>query len=336
MTTIHNRKLNNLITNVFNHIPCVNLEKLLDTIQHKESYKLTTRKVNSRSTSSNLLKLFNCKQPIVNTPILSNTTEKIHKPLCSTFSTVKTTVPFDKIISKSPENVTSSNYITSSNHNTNNTTQADTHISSLSSFVNEDISIIENDIKDDYLSNIYFSSLSNSFYIQSNSDKTETLKQMKLDLITIFNKENYYKKYDYTLKHFKKIEADRIFAGNLPITIQMLKIYGDIMNVNVVYMENYNPLYITKYNPNNATCIIQKCNNKIYSLKHKTRFIRGDHFKSFLKIDNIYSTDALNKMKLTELQNIAYMKNLNIKQEGRVGKVNIKKDTLINNIVNCQ
>ena len=34
------------------------------------------------------------------------------------------------------------------------------------------------------------------------------LKDIKLDIITKFNKENYYKNYDYSTKHFKKSDAD--------------------------------------------------------------------------------------------------------------------------------
>ena len=55
----------------------------------------------------------------------------------------------------------------------------------------------------DYLSNTYFSSLSNVFYIMSNAQKTAELKDIKLNLINTFNKENYYKNYEY-LQIFQK------------------------------------------------------------------------------------------------------------------------------------
>ena len=35
--------------------------------------------------------------------------------------------------------------------------------------------------------------------------KNEMLKDIKLDIITKFNKENYYKNYDYSIKHLKNL-----------------------------------------------------------------------------------------------------------------------------------
>ena len=99
----------------------------------------------------------------------------------------------------------------------------------------------------DYLSNILFSSLSQLYYNLSELDQREELKTIKLKIITKFNKDNYYRNYDYSTKHFKKIDADDVFCNNKEITVNMLKIYGDVININVVYITNNDCYYITKF-----------------------------------------------------------------------------------------
>ena len=109
----------------------------------------------------------------------------------------------------------------------------------------------------DYLSTALLSALSPLFYNLPDNDKVDELKSTKLELITIFNKENYCRNYDYSTKHFKKIEADDILSNNLPITVNMLKIYGDILSLNIVYIFDNKTEFITKFNKSRATVIIE-------------------------------------------------------------------------------
>ena len=187
---------------------------------------------------------------------------------------------------------------------------------------------------DDYYSNAFFGYVSKIFNIANNEQKIQMLKTIKLDIITKFNKENYYKDYDYSLKHFKKSFADETFTSNEPITKNMLKIYGDIFNVNIVYLDNSSTEYITKFNKKNATFIFNDNGNTIESLMTIKNFIRGDICSNILGIDKIFKEDELSKLKLDQLQNIAKMRNLNIKKPGKTGKINIKKEELINIICN--
>ena len=198
---------------------------------------------------------------------------------------------------------------------------------------NNDIIVLKFKKLNDYLSNTYFSSLSNVFYIMSNEQKTAELKDIKLNLINTFNKENYYKNYEYSTKYFKKIDADNIFSNNLSISLFMLKIYGDIIRTNIVYHKNNEYIYITKYNLDYATVLICEKDDYIYTLTKKDgTFIRGIDLSNIIGVDVIPDKKTLEKMKLDKLQNIAKMRNLNIKKQGKVGKINITKDELIQKI----
>ena len=59
--------------------------------------------------------------------------------------------------------------------------------------------------KDDFLSICVFTAVSNIFNISPDTYKKQLLKDVKTDIIAKFNKEDYYKNYDYSIKHFKKI-----------------------------------------------------------------------------------------------------------------------------------
>lgn len=198
---------------------------------------------------------------------------------------------------------------------------------------NPDIIVLKFKKQNDYLSNCYFSSLSNLFYIMSNTQKNDELKEIKLNLINTFNKENYYKNFEYSTKYFKKIDADNIFSNNYSISLFMLKIYGDIIKTNIVFHSDKETIFITKYNVNYATVLICEKDDYIYTLTKKDgNFIRGTFFIDILEINKIPNKESLEKLKLDKLQNIAKMKNLCIKKQGKVGKINITKDELIQKI----
>lgn len=183
----------------------------------------------------------------------------------------------------------------------------------------------------DYLSTILLSALSPLFYNLPDNDKVDELKSTKLELITIFNKENYYRNYDYSTKHFKKIEADDILSNNLPITVNMLKIYGDILSLNIVYISDNKTEFITKFNKSRATVIISETKSKVYTVTHSSpnKFLRGSDCEKILNVNTRFSKCTLESKKLDELQNIAKMLNLDIKKPGKTGRVNIKKEELI-------
>jgi hypothetical protein len=181
----------------------------------------------------------------------------------------------------------------------------------------------------DYLSKILFSSLSQIFYSMTEHEQNEELKTIKLNIITEFNRDNYYRNYDYSTKHFKKIIADDTFSNNKIITVNMLKIYGDILNINIVYITNNICSFITKFNINRLTIIISDYNNFVYTVNFDDTFLRGNMCSNILEINKKYSKSTLEQMKLDVLQNIAKMYNLDIKKQGKCGRVNVKREELI-------
>ena len=193
------------------------------------------------------------------------------------------------------------------------------------------LNILSINKNNDYLSTILISALSPLFYNLPENDKIDELKSIKLELISIFNKENYYRNYDYSTKHFKKIEADDILSNNLPITVNMLKIYGDILSINIVYICNNETEFITKFNKSRATVIISETKSKVYTVTYSSsdKFLRGIDCEKILNINTKFSKCTLGTMKLDKLQNIAKMLNFDIKKQGKTGRVNIKKEELI-------
>ncbi len=192
--------------------------------------------------------------------------------------------------------------------------------------------------KDDVFAYLCFDSICDDFYIKSFKDKQNLLREYKIDCVSIFNKENLFKECNFTSKECKKAEIDEYFIENKKIPLCMLKVIGSVLNLNIVYIENKQiPVYLNKFNSNNATILVYKLNNKYYTIKPKKGLIRGEFIKKLLNelkigIENTISLknkDSLDKMKLEELQNIANSLNIDIKKDGKTGKVNIKKEELI-------
>lgn len=199
---------------------------------------------------------------------------------------------------------------------------------------NKDLKLIYSVKKGDYFSDIFFKSIDPLYDTLYYYEKKEYIKKFKLKIIDIFNKQLFYKKYDYSTKDFKKSDLDHYFTSNLPITLGMLKVYADVLSVNLIYKNTNNTnQYLNRFDPNRATVLIYESNDKIYSVKSSTTYVRGIILKNFIKFDQKPIKEILQKMKINELHNIARMLNLSTKKKGKVGKINKKKDDLIEEIL---
>ena len=188
--------------------------------------------------------------------------------------------------------------------------------------------------KGDYYSDIFFKSIDNLYDTLDYSEKREYIKNMKLKIIDVFNKQGFYKKFNYSTKDFKKSDLDHYFTSNLPISLGMLKVYSDVFSVNLVYKNTNNTnTYMTSFDKNRATLIIYDSNDRVYGIKNKTDYFRGNSLKNFLKYDKIPIKEILEKMKIGEIQNIARMLNISTKKQGKVSKINKVKIDLINEIL---
>ena len=75
----------------------------------------------------------------------------------------------------------------------------------------------------------------------------ECLKNIKTEVISKFQKEDFYKDFDYSTKDFKKSSLDDTFCLNKNITLSMLKVYSDVLNINCVHIYDNNITFLTKY-----------------------------------------------------------------------------------------
>ena len=332
----NNNKFESLVTNVFSKIDSYIVKNEIDSIFSDISNIDNTLKYRGKFNDTYLFKTFcsgNSLKEIKNfNNIITNNTNK--RPIEKDYKNKNTSVDKLKVVFKN-KSENQKDLIKDSKLKKNNDEKSlgifDKPSYILDSIVEEHsyISIICNKKKGDYLSIAFFSSISGIFNIASDVQKNDILKNIKLEMITKFVKENYYRNYDYSVKYFKKSDADEVFTNNNPVTVKMLKIYGDILNVNIVHIKDNIIEFITKFNPNNATVLINEVNNNVYTLLSSNQFIRGDILKDILGIEKKHSETELLKYKLDKLQNIAKMKFIDIRKAGKTGKINVTKTELI-------
>ena len=174
--------------------------------------------------------------------------------------------------------------------------------------------------------------------IRNSSDRVYNnlyLKNMKIKCIDIFNKQQYYKKYSYSSKDFKKSDLENVFSMNLSITLPMIKVYANIFGFNIIYKDiDSKYQYFTRFIKENCTILMVEDNSNIYTLYDKSQmFIRGITLSNILEINKKFDEKNLSKSKLCEIQNIAKMKNIDVKKNGKTGKINKTKQELIDEII---
>lgn len=332
---IINKKFRYLLDNVFTNITNINGKQISKFNQDETIFSINVEKKHYKKTNMELQFCNFNKLKYINTPSSHNITKILKKPMSkpSVNNTIKTKLEPQK--SDIKEDIVTKIKTTETDNIDTNTTPSciNCPCNYLKELIKKDstLNLLSINKAGDYLSTILLSALSPLFYNLPDNDKIDELKSIKLELITIFNKENYYRTYDYSTKHFKKIEADDILSNNLPITVNMLKIYGDILSLNIVYIFDNKTEFITKFNKSRATVIISETKNKVYTVTHSSsdKFLRGSDCEKILNINTRFSKCTLESKKLDELQNIAKMLNFDIKKQGKTGRVNIKKEELI-------
>jgi len=186
----------------------------------------------------------------------------------------------------------------------------------------------------DRYSTAYFQCLSDNFAISQ--DKQSMLKEIKLEIITIFRKEQLYKQGIYSTKDFKKSDIDEILTENRDIPMKMLKVYGDVLNTNVIYinLDDMSTTYLNTYVDRRATVLIAEDRDKLYSIKHRNnKYILGSELKGYLSSNAKIDLANLEKKLLEEIQNIALSMGISIKKTGKTGLINKKKEEIIEEIV---
>lgn len=195
---------------------------------------------------------------------------------------------------------------------------------------------VKKDSRNDCYSNVFFKNIDPIYRTsRDNRFNTDYLKKQKIKIIDIFNKQEFYKKFAYSSKDFKKSDLENSFTMNYNINLNMIKVYCNIFRINFIYknVDDNTFTYMTKFEPNNASFMLIEEHNNLHTVYNKaTTYIRGIELSSILNYKKTFDKKTLEKMKLDELQNIAKMKNKDIKKQGKVSKINKTKDELISEI----
>jgi len=186
----------------------------------------------------------------------------------------------------------------------------------------------------DPYSEICMKALDKVYCVLPKEESISYLKKIKYRVVEDFNKKNIYRLYNYSSKHFKKSELDDIFSNNRPIRPSMLKVFADVFNCNLVYLENSNVKFITKFVDNLAMIIITEDQNNIYCLRTKKShgYIRSEILKEDLGVNINFYSEKLAKTSLDVLQNLSRMKNINCKKQGKTKKINKTRQELIDEL----
>jgi len=189
----------------------------------------------------------------------------------------------------------------------------------------------------DFYSQIFFRAINDELDVFTDKEIVNYLKNIKYKVIEAFYAGDIYKRLDYSSKDFKKSELDNVFANNLSVSLRMLRVYGDVLKVNVVYIhsEGMSATFLTFYNKDKATVIIAEDNYSVYALRNKVGgFIRGKEFYKYLYNKNNHSKDELDKFNISSLQNICKLRTIDYKKKGKTKRINKTKKELIEALCN--
>ena len=187
----------------------------------------------------------------------------------------------------------------------------------------------------DVYSEVFMKAIDKLYCILPEKESINYLKKIKYKVIEQFNKKNLYKLFNYSAKDFKKSDLDDIFASNKPIKLSMLKVYANVFNCNLIYLNNKDILFMTRFVDNLTTVILTEDTDCIYCLRNKNKnsFIRGARLKEVLGINRSLLEKNISSMGLPALQNLSRMKNIDYKKDGKTRKINKTKQELISGLI---
>ena len=190
----------------------------------------------------------------------------------------------------------------------------------------------------DFYSQAFFRAINNELDIYTDKEMINYIKEIKYKVIEDFYARNIYKRKDYSSKHFKKNELDDVFANNLSISLHMLRVYGDVFNLNIVYIDSEGSfIFLTFYDKEKATVIITEDNYSVYTLRPKGgTFIRGKQFYKYLYNKMSYNKDKLDTLSISNLQNICKLMTIDYKKKGKTKRINKTKKELTYELINSK
>ena len=175
----------------------------------------------------------------------------------------------------------------------------------------------------------------NDFIFINDKQKLQFIKELKYKMAVDLDKKNLYTKFNYKVKRFNKSKLETLMINNLDCTDDKFYNYlGDYFNINLVILGKYID-YKNDFSKTRYSLVIQEKDDKyiIHRNSLNTSLIRDT---AFLKFENYYEKDELIRLKLKEIQDVAFKKGIDIKKQGKVNLINKKKEELIIELENLK
>jgi len=186
----------------------------------------------------------------------------------------------------------------------------------------------------DVYSWMFFNIFCDEIHKMNITERQELLKNIKYEVLVDFNKHDMYKLYSYN-EDFKKSELDYIFGMKQDVPLSMIRIYGDVFNINVITINKEgNIKFMNICKSRRATWLIVESENGEGWYNIIKRKDSENKYLRYEEIDEIKIKKAEEKMGLDELQNYAKGLGIDPKKEGKVGKKNKLKSELVEEINN--
>jgi hypothetical protein len=186
----------------------------------------------------------------------------------------------------------------------------------------------------DVYSWMFFNIFCDEIHKMNITERQELLKNIKYEVLVDFNKHDMYKLYSYN-EDFKKSELDYIFGMKQDVPLSMVRIYGDVFNINVITInKDGNIKFMNICKSRRATWLIVESENGEGWYNIIKRKDSENKYLRYEEIDEIKIKKVEEKMGLDELQNYAKGLGIDPKKEGKVGKKNKLKSELVEEINN--
>lgn len=175
------------------------------------------------------------------------------------------------------------------------------------------------------------------FLYLNNFKRDLFIKELKYIMAVDLDKKNLYEKFKYNHKRFKKTEFQNDLIENKIMNNEYYYMYiGDYFNINIIFKDNDIIKYFNNYNANRYSLLIINFNNDIYvhyncdntSLLSDELCKKNDIILK-MNIPKKITKYNYNNLKISELQNMAKSKDIDIKKQGKTSLINKTKKELI-------
>ena len=178
--------------------------------------------------------------------------------------------------------------------------------------------------------------LSSKFSLLNDSQKEEFLREIKYKMALDFEREGLYQKFNYKKMRFRKSEFQEYLLQNKPGSHKAFYRYlADYFEINILEITRMGKEFLNVYDSNRHTIIFNKNMKYIMCQYEGDYLVNHKYMSTNFNLDEITKVDTKNtfkSMKLAELQKLAVENNIEIKKQGKSGKINRTKKELIDDL----